>query len=567
MNPPPTIGLASAAIFDEHLAEKGQAKTRLWSTVASLIFIALRWMGNGVVITLPADKTVKILTLPSDIAIHLSLFFAGYGIFGLIMLAIINRYPGHFVSRRLATMFADFGALTYTMVIGGNTMMPFYAFILWVTVGNGMRFGRRYLLIAAILAQVSLVALMTFSSFWLSRIDVIITFSLTALALPVYSVILLRHTANARDAAMAAMQAKSRFLAQASHDLRQPVHAIGYYLDILRETDRKAERIQLINRVDRSLGAVARLFKSLLDIARIDSGTVDVRAEVIALRPLLADIIQQNEQIALWHDVELRIVPTSQHVRVDPTLLATMVQNLLSNAIKYARGSKVLVGVRRKDGNVSIEIHDQGIGIEAEHMPHIFDEFYRAHIAGDHDTEGVGLGLAIVSRLSQISGLVLDLRSQRGVGTIAAIHGIPSCAGKLEPKRARARTEAPQPLAGFRVILIEDDRDVLDATRQLLERWGCEVQASPGIPLATEPADLIIADFDLGKGELGTVAIADIRRSLGTSPPAILLTGHAEALVRDQVVTSDIQILAKPVQPAMLRSIISAFRLAGRNQA
>jgi signal transduction histidine kinase len=550
-------------VFDEHSAEIGQAKTRLWMTLASIVYIALRWVGLDP-IPLPGEKVFYLIPLPTELAIQLAGFFCGYGVFGFAMLTIIRRYPGHFLGRRLVAILGDYSALTYTLIAGEQPTMPFYALILWVAVGNGMRFGRRYLVIAAILAQVSLAAMVIFSPFWLNHIDLIITFSITAIVLPSYAVVLLRHTANARDAAFGAMQAKSRFLAQASHDLRQPVHAIGYYLDILREAERKSERTQMIDRIERALGSVSRLFKSLLDIARLDSGNVEVNPEPIALQPLLLEIIQQNEQAAHWNNVELRFVPTHLIVQADPTLLATMVQNLLSNAIKYAGGSKVLIGVRRRAGTICIEVHDQGIGIAAEHMPHIFDEFYRAHVAGDHDAEGVGLGLSIVNRLAQLSSLTLDVRSTRGVGTIAGIYGIPISTQIAETHQKTLGFPQPQP--GFRVILIEDDRDVLEATQQLLSRWGCVVQSFTGPPTDVEPADLIIADFDLGHGARGTEVIAAIRLELGFSIPAILLTGHAESLVREQSVDDGIQILSKPVQPAVLRSVLSAFRIARSSQ-
>ena len=551
-------------VFDEHEAEIGQAKTRLWMTLASIAYISLRWLGMDP-IPLPGERYFVLIPLSAELATHLIVFFVGYGVFGFAMLTVIKRYPGHFLARRLTAILGDYGALTYTLIVGGQPAMPFYALILWVAVGNGMRFGRRYLGIAAILAQASLAVMIMVSPFWLGHIDLIITFSITAIVLPSYAVVLLSHTAKARDAAFDAMQAKSRFLAQASHDLRQPIHAIGYYLDILRETERKSERTQLINRIERALGSVARLFKSLLDIARLDSGNVEVKSEAIALQPLLEDIIQQNEQAAQWNDVRLRFVPTSLNVNGDPALLSTMVQNLLSNAIKYSRGSKVLVGVRRKGETIAVEVHDQGIGIASEHMPRIFDEFYRAHVTGDHDAEGVGLGLSIVNRLAHLSSFALDVRSTRGVGTVASIGGIPKTTQPVEAQRTKSI--APQPQSGFRVILIEDDPDVLAATGQLLERWGCAVQSFSGQPASVNAADLIIADFDLGNGTLGTEVIASIRVKLMQNVPAILVTGHAEALVRDQIVSDDIQILAKPVQPAVLRSVLSAVRIAGRNQA
>lgn len=554
---------ATPEVFDEHRAEMGQAKTRLWMTAVSIFYIALRWFAGGTVIPGPGDTGFLMIPMPDHVAVHLILFFCAYAFVGFALLMLIQRYPGHFKMRRLFAMLSDFSALTYTMYVGENPMMIFYALILWVSVGNGMRFGLRYLVIAAVLAQLSLLSLIITSPFWQSRIDVIFTFSITALALPTYSVILLRHTSAARDAALAAMQSKSRFLAQASHDLRQPIHSVGYYLDVLRTTRNESERRQLIDRIERAIGSVARLFKSLLDISRVDSGTIKVVTETVSLNAMLADIVQQNEQHAVWNNVDLRYVPTSLQVRADPALLATMVQNLVSNAIKYGRGSQVLLGVRRSGTTACLEIHDQGIGIEADHLPHIFEEFYRAHEAGDRDTDGVGLGLAIVNRLAQLSHFDVAIESQRHKGTTARLSGIPLVSRRTNYSPATT-INAQKPLDSLRLILIEDDMDVLDATQSLLGQWGCDVQAFSSTPSNVNAADVIIADFDLGSGQLGTDAIRSIRQQLGQQIPAILMTGHSGRRIEQEVERLDVLLLAKPVQPAMLRSVLSSIRSRGR---
>jgi signal transduction histidine kinase/CheY-like chemotaxis protein len=539
---------ASADIFDEHRAEIGQAKTRFAMIVASTIYLLIRGSGVG-----PTP-------LSEDRAIHLALYFLGYAVFGSLLFAHIKRYPGYYPLRRLTAMFGDYGSLAYVMIVGGEPAMPFYALILWVTVGNGMRFGQRYLLIAAIMAQLSVIALVAGSTYWRSQPELMITFSIAAFALPTYALVLLRQTAKARDAAIAAMLAKSRFLAQASHDLRQPVHAIGYHIEALRDSRINRTQVQLVDRIERALGGVARLFKSLLDISKLDSGTLEVRPETVALQPFLLDIVQQYEKFANWHGVDLRFVPTTLSVRADPALLATMIQNLLSNAIKYSRGSKVLLGTRRKAGTVSIEVHDRGIGIEAQHLDNIFDEFYRAHVSGDHDIEGVGLGLAIVKRLASMGGFAVDLNSSRGKGTSVRLSNIPVSIEYATRSTSPANV-APQPLARLRVILIEDDLDVLDATAQLLRKWGCVVQAAPGLPQNPIDADAIVADFDLGNGTKGADAIEAIRHKLGRLVPAILVTGHAEDSVKRQIQGPDIGLLTKPVQPATLRSTLSSIRL------
>jgi len=462
-------------------------------------------------------------------------------------------------------MMGDYGSLAIIMILGEATAMPFYTLILWVAIGNGMRFGQRYLLIAAIMAQLTLLAIILTSAYWRDQFELMVTFSITAIALPTYALMLLRETSKARDAAQAAMLAKSRFLAQASHDLRQPIHAVGYYIGALRGSPMNGDQVNLVNRIERALGGVARLFKSLLDIAKLDSGTIDVRPEPVAIKPLIEEIIAQNEQYIARSGVQMRTMLADIVVDADPTLLTTMIQNLLSNAIKYSSGKKILVGVRRRGATVSVEIYDQGIGIDSEHLPHIFEEFYRAHAAGDHDSEGVGLGLAILQRLATLCGFTITLDSQRGVGTSVRLSGIPVAQPCALPA-VNAQDDLLQPLAGLRVILIEDDIDVLDATEALLNRWGCTVQAYATIPGEPADADIVISDFDLGTGSTGTEAIAAIRAKLMRTLPAILMTGHTEERLRQHMTADDITLLAKPVQPATLRSVLSSLRIGQYNQ-
>lgn len=534
--------------------EQLQAKIRCWVAALAIVYVSLRSAGLG-----PTPISREVAMLVSAYCF----FYIGFGAFILVH---IQNHPGHYYWRRLLPMFGDYTSLAFIMIYGGQASAAFFALIVWVTQGNGMRYGSNYLLIAALLSQLALLAVYLLSPHWHAQPEIMIAFSLTALLAPIYAWSVLRQTAQARDAAVTAMQAKSRFLAQASHDLRQPIHAIGYQIDALRHTRLSSSQMTLVDRIERSLGGVAGLFKSLLDISKLDSGSIEPRPETFVLNPFFEELVLQNEQAAFWNKVDLRLVPTSVSVRADPTLLATMVQNLLSNAIKYGRGGKVLVGVRRKGNAVSIEVHDQGIGIEAHDLPNIFDEFYRAHVAGDHDAEGVGLGLSIVRRLAELSNFSVSIDSVRGKGTSVRLSNIYVSADHVMRSVALIE-EAPMPLAGMRIILIDDEIDILDATAQLLIRWGCEVQASVAIPERPIEADLIVADFDLGGGVTGLAAIDDLRRQLGESIPAILISGHAEDRIRKNADLANIYLLAKPVPPAILRSSLSAIRLHLRDEA
>lgn len=288
---------------------------------------------------------------------------------------------------------------------------------------------------------------------------------------------------------------------EASHDLRQPIHAISLFTACLRDTGLNAEQRRMVANIDHLLDGVSRLFRSLLDLSTLDSGRVAVQAEVIALDGLLADVARQNAEAAERAGVALRRVPTRAHVRADAGLLATMVQNVVSNAIKYASGGPVLIGCRRRrGGTLDIQVLDRGPGIDERHLPHLFEELHRAR-AGDRDG-CVGLGLAIV-RSARLMGLSVAIRS-RLVGTCVAITGL-LLAGGAPAGQPAARAGAHGGLEGYRVLLIEDDPVVRAATALLLARWGCAVRQEAGLPggdlaQAAAGCDLIVTDFDLGGG-------------------------------------------------------------------
>ncbi|NDV89171.1 hypothetical protein GTW51_21105 [Aurantimonas aggregata] len=232
-------------------------------------------------------------------------------------------------------MLLDFGITTFSMIIGSAYLAPFYAILIWVTVGYGMRYGSRYLGIATVLALVSLVFVVSLSDYWRGQPYVVATLFVTAIVVPLYAHILLTGTRDAYQAAAAANLAKSRFLAQASHDLRQPIHAISLFTACLRDGEIGAEEQEMVENIDRSLHSVAQLFRSLLDVATLDTGNVSPKVEVVELGPILKTIAEQNAEAARWAKVTLRVVPTRVRVHVDPSLLTVIVQNLVSNALKY----------------------------------------------------------------------------------------------------------------------------------------------------------------------------------------------------------------------------------------
>lgn len=481
-----------------------------------------------------------------------------------VYLAILRRLgPNH--SRRWLGMAHDYIGITFTMAVGGMTLLPVYAVLLWVTVGNGLRYGPNYLAAATFLALLSLSATAYFNPYWSENPYVVATLVVTAIIVPAYAFLLLTQTRQARDEAAAANRAKSSLLAQASHDLRQPVHAISLFTACLRDSGLGTEERKMVDNIDKSLQSVSRLFRSLLDVSALDSGKITPRMEVVALGEVLDDIVRVNSEAARWADVTLRAVATKSFVRIDPILITTMVQNVVSNALKYAPGRPVLIGCRRRSGTLAIEIHDRGKGIPERHLPKVFDEFYRGGNSSEKDMEGVGLGLSIVKRLAELMRLDISIDSRPGHGTAVKIGGLEM----VESDRHRTSPGRVRPVAmldGLRVTLIEDDRDVLLATATLLEKWGCIVQAESSMPATGIPCDLIVTDFELDASMSGLDCIEKVRRSNGRWIPAVIMTGHDTSRVREIIGDAEIPILSKPVRPAELRSAVMAQKLNAKRR-
>lgn len=368
---------------------------------------------------------------------------------------------------------------------------------------------------------------------------------------------------QARAEAVEANQSKSRFLAHASHDLRQPIHAIGLFAACLRDLDLGAEAAQLVGSVDTAARSVSRLLGSLLDISRLDVGGVVPQPEPVALGELLQGIVLQNADIAAANGCTLRIVPTALWVEADPALLSAMVQNLLSNALKYAPGARILIGARRTDDSVAIEVVDTGPGIADADRARIFDEFYRADTDTARSSDGLGLGLAIVRRLGELMELKVSAASTPGKGTRLRISGLrPAAPAASAVSRARRQ----HPLTGLRICLVDDDADILSASSMLLRRWGCEVAAFPATPQRSPGCEVIISDFDLGPSGDGLDAIAAIRAMEGWNVPALILTGHTEPETLALIARANVPLLRKPVHPAELRAMLTSLALANAQE-
>ncbi len=363
--------------------------------------------------------------------------------------------------------------------------------------------------------------------------------------------------------------ARSRFLAQASHDLRQPIHAIGLFVECLSSLRVGREGRQLLSNIDASIDSLARLCRALLDLSALDVGKVRPRIEPVPLGDVLGEVVRQSVDAARDRGIEMRLVRCGLWVETDGALLHTMVQNLVSNAIKYAPRSRLLVGARRHGSDVAVEIIDSGPGIAPQDHERIFFEFVQLEPADGREPDGLGLGLSIVRRLADLLGLSLRMRSAPGSGTRFTIAGLSRCAPAVRYEDQREPVDHAQRLRGLRVLVIDDDKEVLEGTARMLSRWGCSVRATRKAPdtLSAEDFDLVICDHELGDGVLGSELMRSLASTQGDRIGIALITGSDAERLRAENEGSDIAVLAKPVRPAQLRSVLLSTRVRGSASA
>lgn len=362
----------------------------------------------------------------------------------------------------------------------------------------------------------------------------------------------------ARRQAEEANLSKSRFLAQASHDLRQPIHAVGLLTASLQDTRLNSEQRKLVDTIERSIESVMNLFGSLLDISRLEVGGVAAKPDPVDLGQFLTRIVEQNQQFANSNGCSLVVVQTQQWVTTDANLLFMMVQNVLGNAFKYAPGSRVIIGPRRQRGRIAIQICDTGPGIAPAQVETVFDEFYRLDSTPGRSVEGMGLGLTIVRMLADLLNVEVSLTSQVGKGTSIVIAGLEKTVPQQVKPVARVRSH---PLAGKHICLIDDDAAVRAATSRLLERWGCTVEASSGAATASGDCDAIIADLQLGEADDGLAAVMSLREKAKRPIPAVILTGDVGLESTERLAASGIPVLHKPVRAVELRSMLTRLSM------
>jgi CheY-like chemotaxis protein/two-component sensor histidine kinase len=308
------------------------------------------------------------------------------------------------------------------------------------------------------------------------------------------------------------------------------------------------------------VSTLEQLFDSLLDISKIESGVIRPEVRAVELAPLMERVVQAEMPLAAQKNLELRVVRTAAAVRTDPALLERMLRNLVTNAVRYTERGGVVVGCRRQGaGRLRLEVVDSGIGIALEERQRIFDEYYQ--LSGK-SVQGLGLGLPIVKSLGELLGHAVAVRSALGSGSVFSI--------ELERAPvAEVATEAPATaqdgLSGMNVAVVDDDVEIRDSVRLLLERWGCRVVAgatvmevASGLNAEQLQPDAFIVDYRLADAADGLQAIAELRVRFGKRLPALIITGTANILAQSE--RADVPIAMKPVAPGKLRAFLSQAR-------
>lgn len=373
-----------------------------------------------------------------------------------------------------------------------------------------------------------------------------------------------------KEEAETATLAKSRFLAAASHDLRQPTHALGMFVARLGQLPLDAQTRQLVASLEASVQSMQDLLDGLLDVSRLDAGAVQVQLGPVNMGELFHSLRKALQPLAESKGLRLRIRPSPYWAMTDPVLLQRMVMNLANNAIRYTERGTVMISCRRVDGGrkVRLDVADSGIGISPTHQEDIFREFYQVGNSGRDRAQGLGLGLNIVERTAQLLGHAITLRSALGCGTRFSIHLPAAQAVEAFTTLAPADPQGLGGVEGMRVLVIEDDGFALEAIRDLLSSWGCVVNAAATVAQALDfvnayaAPDVVLSDFRLGEARNGLDVIAMVRAHARREIPACLMSGDTDAGLIQAAKDAGLTLLHKPVRPAKLRSFLRRSAMA-----
>ncbi|UGY22155.1 hybrid sensor histidine kinase/response regulator [Bradyrhizobium septentrionale] len=387
---------------------------------------------------------------------------------------------------------------------------------------------------------------------------------------------LVSHLQEERDRAQAADRAKTRFLAAASHDLRQPIHALSLLIATLaalghRGAVQSGDARDLAGKAKSIVGNLSALLNGLLDISRLDAGVVTVAKETVNLSQLFYQLNNEFASVAKDRGLDWRVVESRLQVDSDPMMLKRVLGNLLSNAFRYTGSGGVLLGCRRRGASVEIQIWDTGPGIPADQQTMVFEEFVQLQNPARDRTQGLGLGLAIVRRTAALLQHPLKLVSVTGRGSMFSVT-VPQANAVAAPLPESAASPAATAVS---IMVVEDEEDVLDIMVQLLTLQGhrvyagrsaAEVQQIHAEAMITgdAPVDLIIADYRLGDGATGLEAIEALCAHIGRAVPAFIVTGDTSPSRIKEATASGYRVLHKPISGEELHDAIVAACVDGK---
>jgi PAS domain S-box-containing protein len=367
----------------------------------------------------------------------------------------------------------------------------------------------------------------------------------------------------AREEADRANLAKSRFLATASHDLRQPLQALAMWNGILRRMPLDLRAVDAVGQQEHAIDSMKRLLNALLDISKLESGAIQPERTDFGIAALLENLRSDFAGMAAAKNIELRVESAALFANSDLALVEQLLRNLLSNAIKYTRAGAVGLRSFGTERTICIEVMDTGIGIPADQLGFIYDEFFQVGVATNSTRDGYGLGLAIVKRIVQLLGAHLDVRSEIGRGTKFVLElpvGKSGCESpSIEPAAAAA---GARPQRAARILLVEDEPGVRLATRLLLETEGYVVvtaasraEALAGLAPADD-VDALVTDYHLEGNATGLDVITALRASLGRRLPAVLVTGDTSTAMRKVKNESQLRVASKPIDAEELLTML-----------
>ena len=363
--------------------------------------------------------------------------------------------------------------------------------------------------------------------------------------------------------------AKSRFFAAASHDLRQPLHALTLFVTALKERNQQPETKKLVDNIEASTAAMELLFNALLDISKLDAGVIEVHPVHFPAQQMLEDLRSQFAPVAKEKGLQLRIRNCPGYLYSDPLLLERVLINLVSNAIRYTDRGGVLVGCRPRRGSVQLSVWDTGRGIPVEQQQNVFQEFVQLHNPERDRSKGLGLGLAIVSRLGRLLGHRIGLRSRPNRGSVFTID--------VPPGNPRlAQISLPFPIPGTLaedalVVLVDDEEAILQGMAELFDNWKLDLVAARSAEEALHllegtgrTPDVIVSDYRLPGNSDGLQVIARLRQHFHSDIPAVLVTGDTAPGTIQAINQAGFPILHKPLRPAKLRALLTHLIRQGR---